>query len=114
MFAEEKNITLYESLKQLAASDLFAGTDADQYISAIEDLKANYNSLPLGTILQAVMDKTGYEAYLRLQSDQDRLDNVAEFRRAVETAGQDDDANLEDFLNHVHRDPSRRRLPFFA
>src|SRR5574344_1854325 len=100
-FAEEKNITLYESLKQLAASDLFAGTDADQYISAIEDLKANYNSLPLGTILQAVMDKTGYEAYLRLQSDQDRLDNVAEFRRAVETAGQDDDANLEDFLNHI-------------
>jgi DNA helicase-2/ATP-dependent DNA helicase PcrA len=100
-FAEEKNITLYESLKQLAASDLFAGTDADQYISAIEDLKANYSSLPLGTILQAVMDKTGYEAYLRLQSDQDRLDNVAEFRRAVETAGQDDDANLEDFLNHI-------------
>ena len=47
------------------------------------------------------MDRSGYEAYLRLQNDQDRLDNVAEFRRAVEKAGQDDDANLEDFLAHI-------------
>jgi DNA helicase II / ATP-dependent DNA helicase PcrA len=99
--AESKNITLYETLKQSAGLPLFAGTGAQQYIEAIESLRETYSKLPLGTILQAVMDKTGYEAYLRLQSDQDRLDNVAEFRRAVETAGQDDDANLEDFLSHI-------------
>ena len=99
--AESKNISLYEALKQLADSPLFAGTNAYQYIDAIDSLRETYSSMPLGTILQAVMDKTGYEAYLRLQSDQDRLDNVAEFRRAVETAGQDDDANLADFLTHI-------------
>ena len=99
--AESKNITLYEALKQSAGLPLFAGTGAQQYIEAIESLRGTYSNMPLGTILQAVMDKTGYEAYLRLQSDQDRLDNVAEFRRAVETAGQDDDANLEDFLTHI-------------
>jgi DNA helicase-2/ATP-dependent DNA helicase PcrA len=99
--AEAENKSLYEVLKQMVDSPLFAGTNARQYIDAVESLRGTYKTMPLGTVLQAVMDKTGYEAYLRLQSDQDRLDNVAEFRRAVETAGQDDDADLEDFLAHI-------------
>jgi DNA helicase-2/ATP-dependent DNA helicase PcrA len=57
--------------------------------------------MPLGTILQSLLDKSGYESYLRLQGDQDRLDNAAEFKRAVEKAGQDADATLEDFLLHI-------------
>jgi DNA helicase II / ATP-dependent DNA helicase PcrA len=99
--AEDKNSTLYEDLKLQIDSPLFTGTGAREYIEAIDSLRKTYNTMPLGTVLQAVMDKTGYEAYLRLQSDQERLDNVAEFRRAVETAGQDDDASLEDFLEHI-------------
>ena len=99
--AEIENKSLYEVLKQMVDSPLFTGTKARQYIDAVDSLRGTYKKMPLGTVLQAVMDKTGYEAYLRLQSDQDRLDNVAEFRRAVETAGQDDDANLEDFLAHI-------------
>src|SRR5574344_969360 len=55
----------------------------------------------LGDMLQAIMDRSGYESFLRLEADQDRLDNAAEFKRAVEEAGLDDDATLEDFLNHV-------------
>ena len=100
-FAEEHACTLYDALKSLAATQFFYGTDARRYIEAIESLRETYASLPLGTLLQAVMDKSGYEAYLRLQNDQERLDNVAEFRRAVEKAGQDDDASLEDFLTHI-------------
>ncbi|MCK9170489.1 MAG: UvrD-helicase domain-containing protein [Treponema sp.] len=99
--AETENKSLYEVLKQMVETPLFTGTNARQYIDAVDSLRGTYKTMPLGTILQAVMDRTGYEAYLRLQSDQDRLDNVAEFRRAVETAGQDDDADLEDFLAHI-------------
>ena len=101
VFAEERNCTLYDALKSLADTQLFYGTDARRYIETIESLRETYASLPLGTLLQAVMDKSGYEAYLRLQNDQERLDNVAEFRRVVEKAGQDDDASLEDFLAHI-------------
>jgi len=104
-YSESKNISLYESLKNilsdLTLSKIFSGTDASVYVDAIESLRKNYKNIPLGTILQSVMDRTGYEKYLRLQSDQNRLDNVAEFRRAVETAGHDDDASLEDFLTHI-------------
>ena len=100
-YAETHNISLYEALKAAAALPEFAMTGAIHYINAIESLRGSYKTMPLGTILQTVMDRTGYEAYLRLQGDQDRLDNVAEFKRAVETAGQDDDADLEDFLTHT-------------
>lgn len=103
-YADKNSTTLYAALKAILAgssASLFSGTGAQSYVDAIDSLRENYKDLPLGTVLQAVMDKSGYEAYLRLQSDQDRLDNVAEFRRAVETAGQDDDANLEDFLTHI-------------
>ena len=99
--AEQNGTALYDELKKNIDTPLFAGTGARAYVEAIETLRASYTALPLGTLLQAVMDRSGYEAYLRLQNDQDRLDNVAEFRRAVEKAGQDDDANLEDFLAHI-------------
>lgn len=49
--------------------------------------------------MQRILDKSGYENYLRLQSDQERLDNVAELKRAIEEEGQDPDATLEEFLN---------------
>jgi DNA helicase-2/ATP-dependent DNA helicase PcrA len=54
--------------------------------------------MKLGDALQTLLDMSGYEEFLRLQSDQERLDNVAELKRSVEEMGQDDDATLEDFL----------------
>ena len=51
--------------------------------------------------MQSILDKSGYEAFLRLEADQDRLDNAAEFKRAVNQAGFDDDATLEDFLQRA-------------
>ena len=56
---------------------------------------------PLADICQAIMDRSGYGEYLRVQGDQDRLDNVAELLRAVREAGEDPDTDLEDFLRSV-------------
>ncbi|MBQ3799093.1 MAG: ATP-binding domain-containing protein, partial [Treponema sp.] len=49
----------------------------------------------------ALLDKSGYESFLRLEADQDRLDNLAEFKRAVNEAGLDDDTTLESLLQHI-------------
>jgi len=114
-YAEEKHISCYQALKENSETELFKKTDAKKYIEAIESVRQMLpdNNQPdnktiilhkqatLGDILQSLMDRTGYESFLRLEADQDRLDNAAEFKRAVEEAGQDDDATLEDFLNHV-------------
>jgi DNA helicase-2/ATP-dependent DNA helicase PcrA len=104
--AEKNSVSLYEMLKQTVQNQtsplaaVFEGTGAARYIAAIEYLRSRYTSVPLGTIFQMILDRSGYESYLRLQGDQNRLDNVAELKRAVEKEGQDADATLENFLQH--------------
>lgn len=97
--AETEHCSLYEALKKTVEQDLFRTTGAKQYIYAIESVKKDSHTLSLGSVLQKILDMSGYENYLRLQSDQERLDNVAELKRAIEEEGQDPDATLEEFLN---------------
>ena len=99
--AAQERISLFEALKRTVNQDIFKGTGARKYVYAIETVTHDRHSLPLGSVLQKILDLSGYENYLRLQSDQERLDNVAELKRAVQQAGEDPDATLEDFLAKV-------------
>jgi DNA helicase-2/ATP-dependent DNA helicase PcrA len=100
-YASQNSVSLYVALKRNLATSMFAGTQARRYIEAIETTKASVNGSTLGDILQMILDRSGYEEFLRLQGDQERLDNVAELKRAVEHAGIDDDATLDGFLMHI-------------
>ncbi|MBO5606427.1 MAG: UvrD-helicase domain-containing protein [Treponema sp.] len=111
-YAESHNCSAYTALKENVSTAMFKGTGAKAYIQAIESvtdmLPHPESSAPtihtqakLGDIFQAVLDRSGYEAFLRLEADQDRLDNVAELKRAVNEAGLDDDTTLEGFLQHI-------------
>lgn len=97
--AETEHYSLYEALRKTLEQDLFRSTGAKQYVYAIETVKKDGHTLSLGSVLQRILDMSGYENYLRLQSDQERLDNVAELKRAIEEEGQDPDATLQEFLN---------------
>lgn len=112
--AEENSISAYSALKLLLEKNdpQFKATGARAYVQAIENVRqmlpSSQGNAPvlhkqptLSDILQSILDQSGYEAFLRLEADQDRLDNAAEFKRCVYEAGLDDDASLEDFLNHI-------------
>ncbi|MDR0577656.1 MAG: ATP-binding domain-containing protein, partial [Candidatus Accumulibacter sp.] len=96
--AEERKLSLYEALKENLSAPLLAGSQARQYVEAIEHLRGKRAGLRLDDLLQTLLDRSGYEEFLRLQGDQERLDNVAELKRAVAAASADEDATLEDFL----------------
>ena len=114
-YADSHDCSAYAALKALLAQDdpILKGTKAKDYVDAIEESRALLNdkksfvytvgsgTSKLGSVLQSIMDKSGYEAFLRLEADQERLDNAAEFKRAVNQAGFDDDATLEDFLQRA-------------
>lgn len=113
--ADKYDCSAYTALKGMLAQDdpILKGTKAQAYVDAIEESRALLNdknsfvytvgsgTSKLGSVLQSILDKSGYEAFLRLEADQDRLDNAAEFKRAVNQAGFDDDATLEDFLQRA-------------
>lgn len=114
-YADNNDCSAYAALKGLLAQNdpILKGTKAQAYVDAIEESRALLNdknsfvytvgsgTSKLGSVLQSILDKSGYEAFLRLEADQDRLDNAAEFKRAVNQAGFDDDATLEDFLQRA-------------
>jgi DNA helicase-2/ATP-dependent DNA helicase PcrA len=47
------------------------------------------------------LDLSGYTEFIRMDADQDRLDNIAEFKQNVELAAKDPDENLDTFLSRV-------------
>ncbi len=93
--------TLMETLSANISSPMFAHTKAAAYIGAIGAVKELVATLPLGDILQKILDLSGYEEFLRNLSEWERLDNLAELKRAIEEAGHDEDATLEDFVSRV-------------
>jgi len=99
--AERDGRSLYETLKSNLAADWMKGTKAALYVEAIEFMRAHRAGMALGDALQTFLDRVGYEEFLRLQGDQDRLDNLAELKQAVEAMSLDADTTLEDFLERV-------------
>lgn len=98
VYAEQRNLSLYEALKENTDTEMMKGTQARRYMEAIEFVRSCRADMGMGDALQALLDRSGYEEFLRLQGDQERLDNVAELKRAVESYGEDEETTLEDFL----------------
>ena len=111
--ALETGKSLYETLKANLDDPVFKGTGAEAYVMAVESVKLEVvlqeeavaaaltrkeEAPSLSDLLQMILDRSGYEAYMRLQGDQERLDNAAEFKRAVAAAAADPDTTLRDFL----------------
>lgn len=99
--SERTGASLMDTLRANVSNPMFARTKAKAYISAIDTVKALVGSLPLGDILQKILDLSGYEELLRSLSEWERIENLAELKRAIEEAGHDEDATLEDFVARV-------------
>ena len=102
----------HEALRQNLEDPLFKKSKASSYVEAVESVREllhksedvesdEFQSVKLGDVFQAILDRSGYEASLRLEADQERLDNLAELKRSVNEAGLDDDRTLELFLQRL-------------
>jgi DNA helicase-2/ATP-dependent DNA helicase PcrA len=101
-YAAQQNLSLYNALKLYLHADWLRGSEAQAYVYAVESVREIHiaGAAP-GDVFQMLLVHSGYEEYMRLQGDQERLDNMAELTRAVAALGQDADATLEDFLARV-------------
>ncbi|MCK9182890.1 MAG: UvrD-helicase domain-containing protein [Fibrobacteraceae bacterium] len=100
-YAHANRVSLFEALLENLDSAFFKGTGAAKYANAILTTRKNLAEKKLDDVLQQIMDLSGYGEFIRLEADQDRLDNIAEFKRTIETASKDPDANLDDFLSKI-------------
>ena len=81
--AEQEGITLYDALLKYREEELFKSTSAGKFIRLIEYYGNNYEGRDISDLLSEILDRSGYEAMLRTEGGQARLDNLAELKQTV-------------------------------
>lgn len=102
-YAEQHKVSLYYALERTIEEEIFKGTKAKQFLALMERFAAGYRDMPISELLSAVLDQSGYEAMLRTEGSQERLDNLAELKQSVyeyETSC-GEECTLENYLSHV-------------
>ena len=99
--AEEERTNMYSALKNHIDDEQFAGTGAKGFVKLIE----NFRNKPCAPseLMHAILEESGYEQYIRELGDEERLDNLAELRKAIteyeRTYGEE--LPLDDYLNYI-------------
>lgn len=101
--SEEDGLNLYETLKKYQSDNIFNRTGAKKFIEVIEEIKLEYKNMTVSDLLQTVLDKTGYEKYLREDGDGERLDNIAELSNSIVNYEHNmgEDVSLENYLTQI-------------
>lgn len=102
-YAETHNCSLLTALSDNIEHSFFKKTSASQFLNMINNFMNIYPQMTISDLITEVLENSGYEEYLRVSGDEDRLDNVAELKQAIYefeiTAGED--VTLEDYLDHI-------------
>ena len=102
-YSVKNSCTLYDALCRCLDDELFKGTKARRLISLVEELSAGCEGRSIAELLSEVLNRSGYEEYLRTEGSQERLDNLAELKQSVrdyeETGGEE--CTLTHYLAHV-------------
>ena len=102
-YAQKHGCTLYQALTDSLEDPVFKGTKASGFVSLVELFSAGYENRPISEVLSALLNESGYEAMLRTEGSQERLDNLAELKQSVHeyetTCGEE--STLEHYLAHV-------------
>lgn len=103
--AVNENISMYEAFKKLADTALFENTGAKKLLKTIEEglIRAENPSVDISDLLDFALKKSGYEEYLMLCGDQNRLDNVNELKAAIKDFVDDagEHVTLAEYLSAV-------------
>lgn len=95
--------SLYEVLKTHLGDPAFTGSGGATFVSIIENLKSLKDTLKLSDFVNRVCIDSGYEQYIRELGDEERLENLSEFKRIANEFenGFGEEITLEGFLQQI-------------
>lgn len=95
--------SLYEVLKTHLGDPAFNGSGGAAFVSLIENLKNYKDQVKISELVNRTCIDSGYEQYIRELGDEERLDNLAEFKRIANEFENNygEDINLEEFLQQI-------------
>ena len=101
--AENKNISLWDSLKKNIGEKTFNRTGAIEFLKLIERFKTLKDKLSISDLVKIILDETGMTAFYRADGDTDRLDNIKELQNSIIVLEKQDEEriNLEEYLQEI-------------
>ncbi len=104
-YAESEGLTLYAALRRCVAEghEIVKRTKAAEFVTMIESLRDLADECSICHILEQLMAHSGYEQMLRIDGDQERLDNLAELKQAIIQYEKDEGetVTVSDYLSAV-------------
>ncbi|MCE5197303.1 MAG: UvrD-helicase domain-containing protein [Negativicutes bacterium] len=102
-YAEKNQCSLYAALEGNIEEEIFKNTKARQLLRLVEHFADRYQTTAISVLLSDVLDQSGYEAMLRTEGNQERLDNLAELKQSVYDyeVSCGEESTLEHYLSHV-------------
>lgn len=99
----DKKESLYGVLKEHISDKCFKGSQVASLIELTERMRSEKGKMKITEIVNTVCSDSGYEEYIRELGDEERLDNLMEFKRIADefekTFGED--LTLEEFLQQI-------------
>jgi DNA helicase II / ATP-dependent DNA helicase PcrA len=102
-YADNHQCSLYEALKENLDHELLVKTQAKTFLALVEKYKSAYENMKLSELLSDVLNDSGYEAMLRTNGEQERLDNLAELKQSIFEYERDagEECSLTDYLDRI-------------
>ncbi|MGB8451868.1 MAG: UvrD-helicase domain-containing protein [Anaerocolumna sp.] len=102
-YAELNSCSLYQALQKNFEDNLFKKTGAKEFVQLVEKYKLLYEDMKISELLSEVLNDSGYEALLRTDGEQERLDNLAELKQSIfdyeSSAGEE--CSMTDYLDKI-------------
>ncbi len=95
--------TLFATLSQYLWEKDFANSEVGPFVRLITSMREKCHGKRISEIVNEVMEKSGYETYIRELGDEERLDNLAEFKRIANEFEREfgENLNLDEFLRQI-------------
>lgn len=102
-YAEEHICSLYNALSELVAAGEFKNSKAEYFINLIEKYSLIYKELSITDFASKLINDSGYEELLRTEGEQERLDNLAEFKNSMHEFEMSfgEDLTLDEYLTRI-------------
>ncbi len=101
--AYEDRASLLETLSGHLEHREFQGSDVEAFVRFIQSMRRSYREKRISDIVNQVTSETGYESYIRELGDEERLDNLAEFKQIANEFEREfgENISLEGFLQQI-------------
>lgn len=100
--AEQENCTLYEAMKNhIEEPEFHKGAE---FVNLIETEKEKVSYLSISELLQDILKKSGLEESLRLDGDEERLENLGELQHSIlyyENINAENEISLSSYLQDI-------------